>query len=81
MPTSEAMVALHWFCVARSPSHDGRRCAGPEDTRCQNSRNRSTRCAGALPAMSAALMAPIDTPAIQCGCRSVSLSAAYTPAW
>ena len=37
------------------------------DTRCQNSRSRATRCSGGLPAISAALMAPIDTPAIQSG--------------
>jgi len=38
-----------------------------DDTRFQNSRMRSTRCSGGLPAISAALMAPIDTPATQCG--------------
>ena len=37
------------------------------DTRCQNSRSRATRCAGGLPAMSAALIAPMDTPATQSG--------------
>jgi hypothetical protein len=29
MPTSEAIAALYWFCVARSPIHEGRRCDGP----------------------------------------------------
>jgi len=41
---------------------------GPSDVTCiQNSRSRSTRSFGALPAMMAALMAPIDMPAIQFG--------------
>lgn len=40
------------------------------DMRSQNSRSRSTPRAGGLPAISAALIAPIDTPAIQVGCES-----------
>jgi hypothetical protein len=38
-----------------------------EVTISQNSRSRCTRCSGRLPAMSAALMAPIEMPASQCG--------------
>jgi hypothetical protein len=37
------------------------------ETRSQNSRNRDARCSGRLPAMMAALMAPIDVPATQLG--------------
>jgi hypothetical protein len=37
------------------------------ETRSQNSRNRDTRWSGGLPAMMAALMAPIDVPATQLG--------------
>jgi hypothetical protein len=40
-----------------------------EDTRVQNSRSRSTRRAGGLPTISAALIAPIETPATQSACR------------
>ena len=36
----------------------------------QNSRSRSTRLSGGLPAMIAALTAPIEMPATQSGCRS-----------
>jgi hypothetical protein len=36
-----------------------------EETRCQNSRRRSMRRSGGLPAIRAALMAPIETPATQ----------------
>jgi hypothetical protein len=37
-------------------------------TASQNSRNRSTRFSGGFPAMSAALIAPIEIPATQSGC-------------
>jgi hypothetical protein len=36
-------------------------------TRSQNARSLSTRASGPLPAINAALMAPIETPAIQSG--------------
>ena len=60
-----AAPALHWLSQARSPIQVGRRCAAAEDTSCQKSCRRSTRRSGGLPAMSAALIAPIDTPATQ----------------
>jgi len=41
----------------------------------QNSRSLSARRSGALPAMIAALMAPIEMPTIQSGWRLVSASA------
>ncbi len=49
-------------------------------TACQNSRNLSTRFSDGLPAIRAELMAPIEMPATQSGCRLVSASAWYTPA-
>src|ERR1700687_5280896 len=52
-----------------------------DETRFQNSRRRSTRRLGGLPAISAALIAPIDTPAIQSGASPTSARPAYTPAW
>ena len=47
----------------------------------QNARSLSTRFSGGLPAMSAELMAPIEMPATQSGCKFASASAWYTPAW
>ena len=47
----------------------------PDDTRSQNSRRRASRRSGGLPAMSAALIAPIDTPVTQSGANPTSESA------
>src|ERR1043166_4897336 len=47
---------------------------------CQKLRRRATRSFGALPAMIAALIAPIETPATQSGAYSEEASASYTPA-
>src|SRR6516162_2991120 len=41
---------------------------------------RCTRCSGALPAIIAALMAPMEIPATQSGEYSEDASASYTPA-
>ena len=41
----------------------------------QNRRSLATRSAAGLPAMIAELMAPIELPATQSGCRSASASA------
>jgi hypothetical protein len=49
--------------------------SGEVETACQNARNASTRRFGAFPAMIAELMAPIEIPATQSGCRSASASA------
>ena len=47
----------------------------PCSTRAQNSRNRATRFSCALPAISAALIAPIDVPITQSGSMPASCSA------
>jgi hypothetical protein len=47
----------------------------------QKLRRRATRVFGALPAMIAALIAPIEIPATQSGRYSDEASASYTPAW
>ena len=47
----------------------------------QNSRSFATRFFGALPAMSAPLIAPIEVPMTQSGSTPPSISAWYTPAW
>src|SRR5258708_23034145 len=65
-PKLAAAKALNRF----SPARSGVSCAGgfhdsPDDTRFQNSRSRSTLFSTGLPAISAPLMAPIDTPATQ----------------
>jgi hypothetical protein len=41
----------------------------------QKLRSAATRCSGALPAISAALIAPIEMPATQSGWRPASASA------
>ena len=46
----------------------------------QKARSRSMRRFGGLPAMSAALIAPIETLEIQSGISPASASASYTPA-
>jgi hypothetical protein len=51
------------------------------DTRSQNSRKRSTRFSGGLPAMIAALTDPIEMPATQLGMWPASHRAAWAPAW
>ena len=48
---------------------------GNDDTPSQNSRSRSTRRSGGLPAMSAALIAPIEIPATQSGVWSIAARA------
>jgi hypothetical protein len=56
-------------------------CGAPELTSSQNSRKRTTRSPGALPAMSALLMAPMEVPATQFGAMCSAASASNTPAW
>ena len=51
------------------------------DTRRQNSRSLDTRRSGGLPAIIAALIAPIDTPAIQSGATPAAAKASNAPAW
>jgi hypothetical protein len=47
----------------------------------QKLRKRFTRSLGALPAIIAALIAPIEIPATQSGVYPEDDSASYTPAW
>ena len=54
---------------------------GPELACSQNARIRSSRRSGGLPAIRAALMAPMEMPATQCGSTSAPCSASTTPAW
>ena len=71
-PHVKARLALATFMTlrARSPFEGPNSNHGhgePEVTCVQNSRSRSTREAGGLPAMIAALIAPMEIPAIQLG--------------
>src|SRR4029078_11524960 len=81
MPNQAPAIALHWFDAARSPQSIGTLWLGPDDTNCQNSFSRATRWSGALPAINAALIAPIETPATQSSLLSLSSSGSNTPAW
>ena len=72
-PNSIAIVALVSLTVLRARRSKRRRSGerrganGNDETRSQNSRSRSTRRSGGLPAISAALIAPIEMPATQSG--------------
>ncbi len=69
-PNSIAWEALNSLTLSRSEASAG--IAGavtPELTISQNSRRRATRCSAGLPAISAALMAPMEMPATQVGSR------------
>ncbi len=67
-PNMKALAVLIWSSIGRIESIDAGGMNGScAETRCQNSRRRSTRRSGGLPAISAALMAPIETPATQSG--------------
>ena len=75
VPLAIAKPALIWLRSWRMASPRARlRQASPAPAQgpspviwVQNSRRRSTRASGALPAMMAVLMAPTDPPAIQFG--------------
>ena len=54
--------------------------SGGEAMASQKSRSAAQRSPGALPAMRAALIAPIEVPAIQLGAISCSVSASNAPA-
>jgi len=80
-PKAATVAALRRLRAMRT----GSICSGgtigiPEETRSQNSRSRSTRLSGELPAINAALIAPIDTPVTQSGARPWSCMPSYTPA-
>src|SRR5258708_27826116 len=80
-PLTRARLALIWFCHCRTASlFAGNKRAlqsqqGLAVTRSQNVRNLTMLASGAFPAISAALMAPIELPAIQSGSRSASVTA------
>ena len=63
-----AEAADHRLTHGRAGSSQGGLQGGENvETRSQNSCSRATRRSGGLPAISAPLMAPIDTPATQSG--------------
>src|SRR4051812_42791110 len=80
-PLTRARLELNWFSHCRVVSLAGRNKRSIQSehglavTRSQNVRSLSTRALGALPAISAPLIAPIDMPAIQSGQRSTSVNA------
>src|SRR3979411_3139593 len=80
-PLIRARLALIWFCHCRTASllATNKRLLQSQDglavTRSQKVRSLSTRASGALPAISAPLMARIEMPAIQSGWRSASVNA------
>ena len=81
------MLALVLLSASRAPSTpcapvgSGGGAKGNDETPSQNSRRRSTRRAGGLPAISAALIAPIEIPATQSGMWPIKASDSNTPAW
>ena len=85
-PNSIAIVAFVSLMASRVPwpgetSGGSSGANGNDETPSQNSRSRSTRSAGGLPAMSAALIAPIEMPATQSGVWCIAASDSNTPAW
>ena len=82
---------LHMPHSAMLPSHQPRMGCGRSGgsgssgtarlTRSQNSRSRCARSGAGLPAISAALMAPIEMPATQCSSGARAASASKAPAW
>lgn len=79
----KACVSLTKACMTSLPNSSAPRNDEPSDgiqaggavTRSQKALRRSTRRAGGLPAMMAELMAPIEIPPIQFGCRPASARA------
>ena len=53
----------------------------PCSKRSHSSHSRGKQACGVLPAMTAALMAPIEVPITQSGSMPASCSASYTPTW
>ena len=68
MPKNIADAAAMRFIIGRAKSNPAGSTNGVrDDTRSQNARRRSTRRSGGLPAISAELIAPIETPTTQSG--------------
>lgn len=80
-PTVAPKAALQALNTSRacSPGNHGETVM-PDDTLSQNALSRSTRRPGGFPAMSAALIAPIEMPATQSGESAASCIASATPA-
>jgi hypothetical protein len=78
-PSPRASTALAQFIKCSQ----GDACLGPVwQSACQNDFSLSERCSGGLPAIIAAVMAPIEDPASQFGWRPRPPdSALYIPAW
>ncbi len=75
-PNAAAKLALIWLRRLRALSFNAGQSQGAPEVACvQNSRSRSTRVLGGLPAMMAALIAPIEMPAIQSGWMLTSAKA------
>src|SRR5205085_5992293 len=74
-PQATDKLAFIWLRRLRVLSLSTGGCQAALEVTCvQNSRRRSTRCLGGLPAMMAALIAPIEIPAIQSGWMFASAS-------
>lgn len=80
-PYNTEVVELNWFKVGRTEfNHDGGINGACSETRFQNSRSRSTLRLGGLPAISAALIPPIEMPTTQSGAMPASTRPSYAPA-
>jgi len=80
-PKAALALALQRLNASRKKSNGAGTATGtPDDTRSPNSRKRVIRFSGRLPAISAAFIAPIDTPVIQFGATPASCMPSYTPA-
>ena len=80
LPNTATVPALSLLNAGRIASSQGGKGYGAyEDTRSQKARSRSTRFSGGLPAISAVVMAPMETPTTQVGTWPASARASYTP--
>ena len=80
-PNVIAEAVLRLFIIGRIDSNPTGSAGGEYfETRSQKSLKRWTRSCAELPVISAALIAPIETPATQSGSIPASCSAAYAPA-
>ena len=81
-PKVAMLAALIWLMKLRTgliPAIGEKK--GPELACSQKVRIRSTRLSGGLPAIRAALIAPMEMPVTHCGSTSAACSASNTPAW
>ncbi len=90
-PSVSARQAFQPFQISRRQSSTGSTIesmkaiasgqAAGRDTVFQKSRSFATRTPGSLPAISAALIAPMEMPATQSGSMPAVASPSMTPAW